>query len=76
VRNTSTYQDEHSEAALIGGLLSRRKSFDMRSLPIPPKRDAFSDAFAEGMVELGYREGINLAVEWHMRMGIITASAS
>jgi putative ABC transport system substrate-binding protein len=34
-----------------------------RSRPSPPERDAFSDAFAQGMRELGYVEGKNLVIE-------------
>ena len=35
-----------------------------RSRPLPPERDAFSDAFALGMRELGYVEERNLIIEW------------
>ena len=40
-----------------------------RSRPIPPARDAFSDAFIRGMNELGYSEGKNLVVEWRYADG-------
>jgi putative ABC transport system substrate-binding protein len=35
-----------------------------RSRPSPPDHDAFSDAFTQGMRELGYVEGKNLVIEW------------
>lgn len=35
-----------------------------RSRPTPPDRDAFSDAFTQGMRDLGYVEGKNLVIEW------------
>ena len=34
-----------------------------RSRPSPPQRDAFADAFMQGMRDLGYEEGKNLFVE-------------
>src|SRR5258708_36256372 len=40
-----------------------------RSLPTPPGRDAFSDAFMRGMSDLGYSEGKNLTVEWRYADG-------
>jgi putative ABC transport system substrate-binding protein len=40
-----------------------------RSRPSPPDRDTFSDAFMEGMSDLGYSEGTNLAVEWRYADG-------
>lgn len=35
-----------------------------RSRPTPPDHDAFSDAFTQGMRDLGYVEGRNLMIEW------------
>ena len=35
-----------------------------RSRPTPPDHDAFSDAFTQGMRDLGYVEGKNLVIEW------------
>jgi putative ABC transport system substrate-binding protein len=43
-----------------------------RSHPIPPAHDAFSDAFVEGMSNLGYNEGRNLVVEWRYADGDYT----
>src|SRR5258706_13626777 len=40
-----------------------------RSRPSPPDRDMFSDAFMQGMSDLGYSEGKNLAVEWRYADG-------
>jgi putative ABC transport system substrate-binding protein len=40
-----------------------------RSRPSPPGRDAFSEAFMQGMSELGYQEGKNLVVEWRYADG-------
>src|SRR5436309_1800983 len=40
-----------------------------RSRPIPPDHDAFSDAFVQGMNELGYHEGKNFMVEWRYAEG-------
>jgi putative ABC transport system substrate-binding protein len=40
-----------------------------RSRPSPPDRDTFSDAFMQGMSDLGYSEGTNLAVEWRYADG-------
>jgi putative tryptophan/tyrosine transport system substrate-binding protein len=40
-----------------------------RSHPIPPARDAFSDAFVDGMSRLGYSEGKNLVIEWRYADG-------
>lgn len=40
-----------------------------RSHPVPPGRDAFSDAFMQGMNDLGYQEGKNLGVEWRYADG-------
>src|SRR5229473_2549009 len=40
-----------------------------RSRPSPPDRDTFSDAFMQGMSDLGYSEGKNLAVEWRYADG-------
>jgi putative ABC transport system substrate-binding protein len=40
-----------------------------RSRPNPPAHDSFSDAFLQGMADLGYREGKNLAVEWRYADG-------
>jgi len=40
-----------------------------RSHPSPPGHDAFSDAFMQGMNELGYHEGKNLVVEWRYADG-------
>jgi len=40
-----------------------------RSHPSPPGHDAFSDAFMQGMNELGYHEGKNLTVEWRYADG-------
>jgi putative ABC transport system substrate-binding protein len=40
-----------------------------RSQPTSPDRDAFSDAFTEGMRALGYVEGENLAIEWRYANG-------
>ncbi|HKE11713.1 MAG TPA: hypothetical protein VKE73_09085, partial [Myxococcota bacterium] len=35
-----------------------------RSRPSPPTTDAFSEAFTQGMRELGYVEGRNIVIEW------------
>jgi putative ABC transport system substrate-binding protein len=35
-----------------------------RSRPTPPDRDVFSDAFTQGMRDLGYVEGTSLLIEW------------
>jgi len=40
-----------------------------RSRPRPPDHDAFSEAFVQGMRELGYVEGKNLVVEWRYADG-------
>ena len=40
-----------------------------RARPSPPDRDAFSDAFLQGMRELGYVEGKNLVIEWRYANG-------
>jgi putative tryptophan/tyrosine transport system substrate-binding protein len=40
-----------------------------RSRLSPPGRDTFSDAFMQGMSDLGYSEGKNLAVEWRYADG-------
>jgi putative ABC transport system substrate-binding protein len=40
-----------------------------RSHPSPPGHDTFSDAFMQGMNELGYHEGKNLVVEWRYADG-------
>ena len=40
-----------------------------RSRPSARDRDAFSDAFAQGMSDLGYSEGKNLALEWRYADG-------
>ena len=40
-----------------------------RSRPSQPDRDAFSDAFLQGMRELGYVEGRNLVIEWRYANG-------
>jgi putative ABC transport system substrate-binding protein len=40
-----------------------------RSRPSPPDRDTFSDALMQGMSDLGYSEGKNLAVEWRYADG-------
>jgi putative ABC transport system substrate-binding protein len=40
-----------------------------RVTPVPPGRDAFSDAFVQGMDALGYREGKSLAIEWRYADG-------
>jgi hypothetical protein len=40
-----------------------------RSRPIPPSHDVFSDAFLQGMRDLGYSEGKNLTVEWRYADG-------
>lgn len=64
---------------LTGGLLAgparaqtkaRRLAFlTPRSRPSPPDHDAFSEAFVQGMRELGYVEGTNLGVEWRHANG-------
>src|SRR5262249_55658835 len=43
-----------------------------RSRPNPPDRDAFSDAFIEGMSNLGYNERKNLIIEWRYAGGDYT----
>jgi len=40
-----------------------------RSRPSSPDRDAFSEAFMQGMRELGYVEGKNLVIEWRYADG-------
>src|SRR5262249_34946089 len=40
-----------------------------RLRPTPPARDPFSDSFVEGMRDLGYSEGKNLAIEWRYADG-------
>jgi putative tryptophan/tyrosine transport system substrate-binding protein len=40
-----------------------------RSRPSPPSHDSFSDAFMQGMNDLGYSEGKNLVVEWRYADG-------
>ena len=68
---------------LAGGLLAgplagparaqpkaRRLAFlTPRSRPSPPDHDAFSEAFVQGMRDLGYVEGANLVVEWRYANG-------
>jgi putative ABC transport system substrate-binding protein len=50
---------------------ARRLAFlTPRSRPSPPGHDAFSQAFVQGMRELGYVEGTNLVVEWRYANGI------
>jgi putative tryptophan/tyrosine transport system substrate-binding protein len=46
-----------------------------RSRPAPTGHDAFSDAFIQGMNELGYSEGKNLVVEWRYADGDYTRLA-
>src|SRR6516164_5410324 len=46
-----------------------------RSLPVPSGHDVFSDAFIQGMSELGYSEGSNLVVEWRYANGDYTRLA-
>jgi hypothetical protein len=49
---------------------ARRLAFlTPRSRPSPPDHDAFSEAFVQGMRELGYVEGTNLVVEWRYANG-------
>ena len=43
-----------------------------RSHPSPPGHDAYSDAFIEGMSNLGYSEGKNLVIEWRYADGDYT----
>jgi hypothetical protein len=40
-----------------------------RSRPSPPDRDAFSDAFIQGMRELGYVEAKNVVIQWRHARG-------
>jgi putative tryptophan/tyrosine transport system substrate-binding protein len=40
-----------------------------RAQPTMPDRDAFSDAFTQGMRALGYNEGQNLTIEWRYADG-------
>jgi putative ABC transport system substrate-binding protein len=40
-----------------------------RSHPSPPEKDAFSEAFLQGMRALGYAEGKNLIIEWRYADG-------
>jgi putative tryptophan/tyrosine transport system substrate-binding protein len=40
-----------------------------RSRPSPPAHDTFSDAFIDGMSNLGYSEGKNLVIEWRYANG-------
>jgi ABC-type uncharacterized transport system substrate-binding protein len=40
-----------------------------RSQPAPPGRDAFSDAFTQGMRALGYIEGENIVIDWRYANG-------
>jgi putative tryptophan/tyrosine transport system substrate-binding protein len=68
---------------LAGGLLAghlagparaqpkaRRLAFlTPRSRPSSPDHDAFSEAFVQGMRDLGYVEGANLVVEWRYANG-------
>ena len=46
-----------------------------RTHPVPPARDAFSDAFVDGMSRLGYSEGTNLVIEWRYADGDYTRLA-
>jgi ABC transporter substrate binding protein len=47
-------------------------SFGPGIAKIPAAHDAFSDAFVEGMSNLGYNEGRNLVVEWRYADGDYT----
>ena len=57
-----THAEAQTKVRRIGFLTPRTR-------PSPPDRDAFSDAFMQGMHELGYVEGRNLIVEWRYADG-------
>ena len=46
-----------------------------RAQPVPPYRDAFSDAFRRGMSDLGYFEGKTLTIDWRYADGDYTRLA-
>jgi putative ABC transport system substrate-binding protein len=61
--------------AQLAGTVWRIGFLTPRSHPISPGHDAFSDAFIEGMSNLGYSEGKNLVIEWRYADGDYTRLA-
>jgi len=59
----------HAAFAQVQAKARRIGFLTPRSHPSPPDRDAFSDAFSQGMRELGYAEGKNLVIEWRYGNG-------